>query len=63
MTKVALQGISLCYTAVTITKIPQMTKKFRGADFLFNFQVLYVPPGIMWKPFKDFKARKIYFPK
>ena len=52
MTKVALQGISLCYTVVTITKIPQMTKKFRGADFLFNFQVLYVPPEIMWKAFK-----------
>ena len=52
MTKVALQGISLCYTAVTITKIPQMTKKFRGADFLFNVQVLYIPPEITWKAFK-----------
>ena len=52
MTKVALQGISLCYTAETITKIPEITKKFRGADCLFDFQVLYIPPEIMWEAFK-----------
>ena len=35
MFKFALQGISLCFTAVKITKKSQETRYFFGTDFLF----------------------------
>ena len=42
MFKFASQWISLCFTAVKITKTWQETRNFFGADFLFVFRTLWV---------------------
>ena len=43
MFKFASQDISLCFTAVKITKTSQETRNYFRAEFLFVFGVLQVP--------------------